>query len=179
MPKPRGEWASMPVCRLLTAEEQRASEKARHAAVGKWQKENGYESGPWPAELVALNDSFRPPGTMWFCPWYFDPKDSEDLANLDAWIEEARRPEYNGHLSIHYLQDWARIRPPICVVCPDGRDWIVDAKSSNGTGWVVQGEAPKLVVSPSIWTSMSMGPESYHGFLGTNGAPAGQFTAPV
>lgn len=167
-------------CRLLSPDEFRANEKARHAAVAGWRAEHPEvdTSHGWPPELRALSESFRPPGTMWFCPWYHDPKDPEDMARLPERRARAAAAGYEGHLSIHYFKDWAEIRPPICVVGPNGCDWIVDAKSSNGSGWTVTGEAPDLVVSPSIWLRQGE-PNGYHGYLGQNGAPPGYFSPPV
>lgn len=97
---------------------------------------------------------------------------------------EAQHPRhaegYRWHFSIHYWRDWARIRPPIAVVCPGGGHWCVDQISNNGTGWTVTGEAPNLVCSPSIWTGQGQGaPREYHGWLGNGGAPAGHFSGPV
>lgn len=68
-----------------------------------------------------------------------------------------------GLLSEHYWQTWSRVRPPLCVVCPNGAQWEIDRKSSNGSGWVVTGSWPNLNCSPSIVVP------GYHGFL-QNGA---------
>lgn len=117
------------------------------------------------------------PGMAWPEPWYFDPLG--ELADLkghgyrsEAMIPAARKGEL-GFLSVHYWRDWADKRPPLAVVCPNGEVWEVDRKSSNGDGWVVKGDALNLVCSPSIVV------DGYHGFLGINGAPPGQFTADV
>lgn len=85
------------------------------------------------------------PGAMWFCPWYYDPKDPSDAIK--------------GFCSIHYMQDWSTKRPPIMVICPDGSHWCPDQKSSNGTGWTVTGEAPNITCNPSIVV------KNYHGYL--------------
>lgn len=91
-------------------------------------------------------------GTMWYCPWYHDPNDPSDIADLES-----------GHtrlfLSEHYIRDWARIRPPIMVLCPNGSMWCVDQKSSNGNGWTVTGEIPNITAMPSIVVP------GYHGWL--------------
>lgn len=67
--------------------------------------------------------------------------------------------QHRHRLSPHYTKDWAGKRKPIQVVCPNGKEWCVDAISSNGDGWVVTGEPPCLTCSPSI------GVPGYHGFL--------------
>lgn len=152
-------------CRLLTGEEFRASEEGRVAAVTAWRDAHPdvHTATAWPPELVALSRSFRPPGTMWFMPWYFDPKEDGAAEKAAKWLAHARAdPNAHHYLSVHYLTDWADKRPPLNVVCPDYSDWTVDAKSSNGSGWTVTGEAPLISCSPSIQVP------GYHGYL-TNG----------
>lgn len=132
----------MTSCVLLSAEEHRQREDARRA-------------GPDHSMVAHF-----PPGTMWLCPWYHDPSDPEELSHVEHWLERARaNPDGNHFLSIHYLERWARIRAPICVMCPTGKEWCVDAKSSNGSGWTVTGEAPLITCSPSIDVG------TFHGFL--------------
>lgn len=168
----------MTVCTFLTVAEHRAREGERRAAVSKWQDEhpeNDLQHG-WPPELVALNDLFFPPGSMHYCPWYHDPSKEEDLAKVDSMIRRMQaEPERHWHLSIHYWRDWARIRPPIEVVCPGGIGWCPDQGSSNGDGWTVTGEVPLITCTPSIWAGQGKGPpREYHGFL-----TAGVFSPPV
>ena len=86
-------------------------------------------------------------GAMWYAPWYWDP----------ANPEEDRRGK--GILSTYYWRDWADKRPPICVIGPNGREWMPDQKSSNGEGWVVTGDAPNITAHPSI------NMPGYHGWL--------------
>lgn len=76
-------------------------------------------------------------------------------------------------LSVHYWRDWSAKRPPICVVCPNGETWEIDRKSSNGDGWKVTGDLPNISCTPSIVV------HGYHGHLGSNGAPPGQFTGDI
>lgn len=100
-------------------------------------------------------------GAMWFCPTLYNPADPDhDMRRRDA-IERIRQGKSPGYLSRFYWQDWSATRPPISVLCPNGIEWCVDAKSSNGEGWKVIGEPPMLVVRPSIDVT------GYHGFLGT------------
>jgi hypothetical protein len=108
------------------------------------------------------------PGLALFEPWYFDPTGESQRAGKYVMCEP-------GHpmLSVHYWRDWAAKRAPIAVVCPNGEVWEIDRKSSNGDGWVVTGDLPNISCSPSIVV------DGYHGFLGINGAPPGQFTADV
>ena len=98
------------------------------------------------------------PGMAWLTPWYFDPTSARERANKHVVIKEADRGQL-GFLSEHYWRDHAHSRPPMTIVCPNGEWWEVDRKSSNGTGWTVTGEWPRLTVSPSIVV------EGYHGFL--------------
>lgn len=142
-------------------------EQMRREAVGSWP---GYESlaGAWPPELHQLSNSFVPPGSLWECPWFFDPLDPGDAASLEERIANASQPGYNGILSEHYLRDHARTRPPLCVKLPNHWDWMMDQTSSNGTGWIVTTAGPPyedVTASPSIVAP------GYHGFLQN-----GQFT---
>lgn len=105
----------------------------------------------------------RTPGMMWFCPWYFDPTDPKDQERFGK----------SGMLSPHYWRDWAKVRAPVCVICPGGGQWCVDQLSSNGDGWRVTGTPPLLSCTPSIVVP------GYHGFLGINGVPPGFFTGPL
>ena len=79
--------------------------------------------------------SDRTPGMMYFVTWR------------------------TARLSPHYESTWKEKRPPLQVVCPNGKEWCVDAISSNGDGWVVTGEPPSITCSPSIAVP------GYHGFL--------------
>src|SRR5690348_1402914 len=134
--------ATMTRCTLISREEFRKREDARRA-------------GPDHSMVAHF-----PPGTMWLAWWYHDPTDAEDLSHVDAWLADAEaHPDGNHFLSVHYLRSWAKIRPPICVMCPTGKEWCVDAKSSNGSGWVVTGEPPLITCSPSIDVG------TYHGHL--------------
>jgi hypothetical protein len=109
-------------------------------------------------------------GVMWYMPWYYSPTDPGCMYRREAALQKMLEGQSPGHLSRYYWQDWSDKRPPLCVICPNGVEWIVDAKSSNGDGWVVQGDAPKLRVHPSILVP------GYHGWLGTNGVPPGWFS---
>ena len=127
--------------RFLTADEVEALDQASIAA--------GY---------YRHNPAFLTPGMGWFQPYYFD----------SANPEGRRRKHGDPFLSIHYWRDWAHIRPPICIVVPNGRLWEIDRKSRNGDGWKVEGEWPNLTCSPSILLP------GYHGFLRN-----GEFTPDV
>jgi Family of unknown function (DUF6527) len=52
--------------------------------------------------------------------------------------------------------------------CPNGCEWEIDRWSSNGAGWRVTGELPRITCVPSIICG------DYHGFLRD-----GEFTAPL
>lgn len=98
------------------------------------------------------------PGSMWLCPWYHDPA-SPDAPDKRARALEAIKAGKKTYLSRYYWEDWADKRPPICVICPDGSHWVVDARSSNGEGWKVTGSAPLITCDPSILVP------NYHGYL--------------
>lgn len=173
----------MIACRLFDVEHYREREADRIAAINKWRAEHPDvdTSKGWPAELRALNDKFFPPGSMWFCPWYHDPKEpgaAEIRARELARPVADWQPGGNAFLSIHYWRDWADKRAPITVVGPNRAHWCVDQGSSNGTGWKVTGEAPAIVAHPSIWLRQGQ-PDAYHGWLGQGGAPPGVFSNPV
>lgn len=100
---------------------------------------------------------FRP-GMAWFEPWYFDPLNQ--CPRLTEHMIEGRPLDINdSFLSPHYWLDWSNYRPPIAVVCPNGRIWEVDRRSSNGDGWKVLGQLPDISCSPSISFP------DYHGWL--------------
>jgi hypothetical protein len=165
----------MTACVYLNPAQYREREDERQAAIAKWRVDNAQPEG-WPPELSALNALYFPPGTMWSCPWYHDPEDPEDVARIDAKIARMlAEPDKHWHLSLAYWQTWARIRPPLCVVCPGGGQWVIDSVSTNGPGWTVTGEAPRITATPSIWVGQGAGPpREYHGFLND-----GVFSPPV
>jgi hypothetical protein len=145
--------------RRMTLAKQRESDPA-------WMKAN---NATW-----ARLDEVVAPCAMWFGYWLFDPEDPEHArcraAALAAIADGSfGKPERNYYLSRFYWTQWSDKRPPICVLTPNGKEWVVDAKSSNGEGWQVQGDPPLLVVTPSIDVP------GFHGFLGSNGAPPGVF----
>ena len=111
---------------------------------------------------------------MWFAGWYFDPKNPAHASRRQSALAYIRdNPTGNYYLSKFYWENWSQKRPPIVVLCPNGAEWCVDAKSSNGMGWTVVGEPPLLSCTPSIDVP------GYHGFLGINGAPPGHFTPDI
>lgn len=163
----------MTVCRFFTPEEYRATEDARIAELDAYRERTGVKY--WDDEMRAINARHFPVGSMWLCPWYHDPSNPEHLERIAPAIAALERGDPNRFLSIHYWRDWARIRPPIMVICPGGGHWCPDQGSSNGTGWTVTGEAPLITASPSIWVSQGQGPpREYHGFLQN-----GVFTPPL
>ena len=97
------------------------------------------------------------PGMAWMMDWYFDPPGERERAGKNVMIKLADRGR--PFLSVHYWRDWSHIRPPICVVCPNGEQWEIDRPSSNGDGWQVTGDLPNITCSPSIVVP------GYHGFL--------------
>lgn len=106
------------------------------------------------------------PGMGWVQPYYFDPANPDAKGEDEGGVYPCARG--NPFLSVHYWRDWADKRPPICIVLPNGEQWEIDRKSSNGSGWTVTGEWPNLTCSPSIAA------KGYHGFL-----RGGEFTPDV
>lgn len=164
-------------CTYLNPEEFRAAEKARREAIGAYQEMHPDLEGKWNDEMRAIHRQHWPLGMMWSAPWLFDPT-CDEAAEKCATAIAAINAGKNLYLSIHYYQDWALKRAPLCVIGPNGDEWVIDAKSSNGTGWTVTGTPPDVCVSPSIWLRQGQ-PDAYHGFLGTNGAQPGHFTGPL
>lgn len=107
------------------------------------------------------------PCVAWECPWYYDPLDPDHTERFGK----------EGFLSKFYWRDWAALRVPISVLCPNGKEWCIDQKSSNGDGWEVKfnggWEGGLFIVTPSIVVP------GYHGFLGSNGAQPGYFSDPI
>jgi hypothetical protein len=106
------------------------------------------------------------PGMAWFQPFYFDPFGELKAFKRSGFRETPMCERGDPFLSVHYWRDWADKRAPICVVGPNGEQWEVDRKSSNGDGWIVTGELPTISCSPSIVLN------GYHGYLRN-----GEFTA--
>lgn len=102
------------------------------------------------------------PGMGWFQPHYYDPSGERQKAGKYMVCKEFG----SSFLSIHYWEKWGKVRPPLCIVCPNGEQWEIDRKSSNGTGWIVEGDWPNITCAPSIVV------DGYHGFL-----RGGEFTA--
>ncbi len=117
------------------------------------------------------------PAVAWYATWYFDPKDPADAVKRANALKALADGTFgdNRYLSRFYWESWSGTRPPIAVICPNGVEWCVDAKSSNGHGWRVEGsvEDGTLKCSPSIAVP------GYHGWLGINGAQPGHFTKDV
>jgi hypothetical protein len=151
-------------CRFLTREEFRAADDARLALAKKrgedaeWLKANNATYG-W-----ARLDEITGPGIMWSVPWYFDPENPEHKLRRERALEAIKdgsfgTGERNYYLSRFYWERWSHVRSPISVLCPNGVEWCIDAKSSNGEGWEVTGEAPAITARPSILVP------GYHGWL--------------
>ena len=104
------------------------------------------------AGKVQYRNELYVPGFCWFAPWYV----TADRQATGDWLS---KDECTKILSIHYMDDWHGKRFPLVVICPDGSEWMVDQKSSNGTGWTVTGEPPIITCAPSIVV------DNYHGFL--------------
>jgi hypothetical protein len=151
----------------------KARDKSRMAAIDEWRAETGWQSGSdkpsFPPSFARI-DPFFPPGTAYECPWYFDPAALADAAHPDhermkqklaAGRAQIATGERKQIMSPNYFREWAEIRPPILVICPNGDHWIPDQWSNNGQGWVVTGSAANgtFTASPSIQTGR------YHGFL--------------
>lgn len=98
------------------------------------------------------------PGLAWEMDWIYDPTGERQRANKHVMIKSQDAGNAN-FLSVYYWKDWSRIRPPICVVCPDGSLFEIDRRSKNGPGWKVTGDRLYITCHPSIVVS------NYHGYL--------------
>jgi hypothetical protein len=118
------------------------------------------------------------PGICFYMPWLHDPKDEIDFSYIQEKIKQLEQnPNGSPFLSIHYWKDWAHVRPPIQVVLPNRGIWVIDSKSTNGTGWSIlikdgilpseTNRNPKITASPSIDHNTDH-KHRYHGWL-TNG----------
>jgi hypothetical protein len=101
------------------------------------------------------------PGMVWEMPWIFDPTGEREKLGIHVMYRLRDRGKL-GFLSKHYWTDWSFIRPPLCLIGPNGETWQIDRKSSNGDGWKVVGTFPDITCRPSIAL------DGYHGWL-TNG----------
>lgn len=99
------------------------------------------------------------PCAMWYATWLFDP--DANRAKRDRILAAIADGTFGqGHyLSRFYWERWSDKRPPIGVLCPNGAEWVVDSRSSNGEGWQVTGDVPRITCAPSIVVP------GYHGFL--------------
>ena len=163
----------MTLCRFLDETEFRKADDARLALA----KQRGND----PAWLAANKSSYGHAslaeitggGVMWFATWYFNPANPAHTIRREQALRAIAEGgfgtgERNYYLSRFYWQDWSDKRPPICVMCPNGKEWCVDSKSSNGEGWRVLGNPPLITCSPSIQVP------GYHGFL-----TSGVFSPPL
>lgn len=151
-------------CHFLDADAFRKAEDARMALAQQrkndpvWMAANNAQGRGWASlrEVVA-------PCAMWFTPWYFDPANPEGHGDCRtralAAIKAGTFKKDSYYLSRFYWETWSTVRPPISVLCPNGAEWCVDAVSSNGDGWTVEGDVPNITASPSIMVP------GYHGFL--------------
>jgi hypothetical protein len=151
-------------CRFLdrqafaAVEAERVALAKRRGDDAAWKEANKAEYG-W-ASLAEITG----PCVMWLAHWYYDHDDPQVRVRRDKAIAAIvdgsfGRGEKNYYLSRYYWQQWSDRRPPICVLCPNGREWCVDAKSRNGDGWMVTGDPPLITCEPSIQVP------GYHGFL--------------
>jgi hypothetical protein len=163
----------MTQCRLLTPAEFSDAEKARYALAQERGKDPAWMAANSATYGWARIDEVTGPCVMWFATWMHDPQNPEHAPRREKALEALARGDayFAGHhyyLSKHYWRDWSDKRPPIVVLCPNGAEWCVDAKASNGDGWVVTGEAPNITCQPSIQVP------GYHGYL-----QGGAFTVPL
>lgn len=152
------------ICRFLDEAEFRKADDARLALAkrrgddARWLADNNSTYG------YASLKEVTGPCVMWFATWYFNPINPEHELRREAALRAITeghfgKGERNYYLSRFYWQDWSDKRPPICVMCPNGAEWCVDSKSSNGEGWKVTGDPPLITCQPSILVP------GYHGFL--------------
>lgn len=157
-------------CQLITDAQHTAAEEARLALARSREADPAWMAANNATHGWASLREVAPPGTMWFCSWWFDPADPECASRRQrALADIAAAPgAKHGYLSNRYWLQWSDKRPPINVLCPNGQEWCVDANSNNGDGWTVTGDAPLITCTPSILVP------GYHGWL-----KAGEFSDDV
>lgn len=158
--------------RLLTRDEFSVLSDARIALAKSRENDSAWmESNKAPYGWANFSEVAGGECIMWECPWYHDPQNPEDAIARENALAQ---PEKRWYLSKFYWKDWSDKRPPLCVLTPNGKEWVVDAVSSNGDGWQVSfmgdWREGKIICTPSIQVP------GYHGFLGSNGARPGFFT---
>lgn len=121
-------------------------------------------------------------------PWLIDYRWPTHCACGYEFVEhDARRMDHELIYAAPDGREWEMHKLPIGAMFDgkwgerhaDGHSWVVklppgnsydlwniDHKATSGGYWERHGEAPDLVVTPSIQTG------AYHGFLGSNTAPA-------
>ncbi len=167
--------------RFLTRDEFQRLDDERMALADKKKSETGEFKGASLWEIV------KEP-VIWEVPWYYDPEDPTHPVKRDVALESIAKGGTEQHyLSPHYWQTWSLIRAPLTCLCPNGREWTVDARSSNGNGWQVSfgdaepgdaliGIGPRQYAPARVIASPSILVPGYHGFLGHSGARPGEFT---
>jgi hypothetical protein len=135
------------------------------------------------------------------CDYQFIAQDEFQVFVERIYVDDAGR-EYSLHSPVPGMM-WDAFWMPECyrgpdgrclvVVCPNGREWMIDGQASNCTMkedfgpfdaahrcWVRHGEPPLLIVDKAGRTCAagagSIQAGDYHGFLGCNGAAPGYFT---
>jgi len=147
-------------CHFLDALALAEAEKKRTELAQLRDKDDHWKRINRTAYGWARMDEVVAPCAMYFAPWIFDPKNENHAIRRHNTMEAIKAGSLNSnYLSVHYWKEWSDKRPPIIVLTPNGKEWCVDAKSSNGDGWVVTGEPPKITCHPSIVVP------DYHGFL--------------
>lgn len=147
----------MIVCKLLSRQEFKEREQARHDAIEASRKAANDPNLLLPEHY---QENWFEPGTMYECPWYHDPQDPRDNIDRKHALERIERGELRkSFLSDMYWRDWSDKRAPITVFCPNGKLWCIDQVSKNGDGWTVTGTAPNVTCHPSIVVP------GYHGYL--------------
>jgi hypothetical protein len=105
-------------------------------------------TNPKTGEVFPIREA--PPGAIFFADWLTPDRTPINVTDTG----------YNGHLSIFYYREWYGKRDPLLIQCP-GRNiqWCPDSPSTNGPGWQIVGEIPKITITPSILLP------NYHGWV--------------
>lgn len=136
------------------------------------------------------------------CDYLFTDADEWQLFSDHIYIDDAgkehslRSPTPGMMWDASWSGQWARgpDGKSLVVVCPNGSQWNIDGPCSNCTlpedrgafdiahrCWTRTGVPPLISVGKQFGKTCSAGGGSiqagdYHGFLGINGAPPGEFT---
>lgn len=147
--------------RFLNRTEYATLERQRIAAQTELNAEtpNGDLEDPkdWPLYRKKIDMDIIPPGSIWECPWIFNPKKYAHRARRELamrQIADGTWCDRDNYLSKYYWAQWSHRRPPLCLKTPNGVWWMVDRVAENNAGWMVTrispGDYDHITCSPGV-----------------------------